>query len=65
MSMTERERVARAIGFLEGLSIAMWNMDSDKGIGIAPETAAYYDDQVELLRRAVFEKDDGLERERA
>lgn len=53
--MTEREKVARAIGYLEGLSAFLWSIpDSNDCPSICPEACAYYDDQVELIRKHVF-----------
>lgn len=43
--MTERERAARAIGFLEGFSATVW--------ATADEFAERYDDSVEALRKAL------------
>lgn len=54
--MSERERAARAIGFLEGLSALLWSIgeNPDGSISMAAETCGYYDDQVEILRRFAF-----------
>ena len=50
--MTEREQAARAIGYLEGLSVTIWALaDGEK---IACEYADGYDRAVEVLRKAVF-----------
>ena len=58
--MTDREKAARAIGYLEGLSAFLWNIgDNDKGASLCAEACGYYDEQVELLRKTIFEKEDG------
>lgn len=56
MSMTEREKAARAIGYLEGLSAIWWAHVGEK---LADETVAGYDDAVEVLRKALFKEGDG------
>lgn len=56
MSMTRREEAARAIGFLEGMSSIVWSLDrSDVPVSVCCEAAAFYDQQVETLRKAVFD----------
>jgi len=52
------EKAARAIGYLEGFSAIVW---AHVGEGLTDESAAAYDECVETLREAVFEKevDDG------
>lgn len=58
MSMTEREKAARAIGYLEGISAVLWSLDSDKvPVPFCAESAAYYDECVETLRKAIFDSD--------
>ena len=53
--MTDSEKAARAIGFLEGLSVFLWNIgDNANGPSLCAETCGYYDDQVELLRKTIF-----------
>lgn len=52
--MTGREKAARAIGYLEGLSCVVWTFVGEK---LADGDAAAYDAAVETLRKAVFEKD--------
>lgn len=49
--MNERERAARAIGYLEGIGIWMWAQVGEK---IDDESVAFYDQQVEELRKALF-----------
>lgn len=57
--MNEREKAARAIGFLEGLSAFLWCIgDNEHGMSLCPETCDYYDEQVELLRKMIFEGGD-------
>lgn len=53
MSMAEREKAARAIGYLEGLSAVLWMFVGEK---LADEFAVCYDERVETLRKALFEK---------
>lgn len=50
--MNEREQAARAIGYLEGMSVTIWALADDEKI--AYEYADAYDKAVELLRKAVF-----------
>ena len=50
--MTEREQAARAIGYLEGLSVTIWALGDDEKI--ACEYADAYDKAVEVLRKTVF-----------
>ena len=57
--MTDREKAARAIGYLEGMSSVLWNLDRfDTPVQVCTETAAFYDQQVEILRKTLFEKVD-------
>lgn len=56
--MTDTEKAARAIGYLEGLSALLWSIgENGQGIQLCAEQCGYYDDQVEVLRKAVFEKE--------
>lgn len=58
MSMTEREKAARAIGYLEGMSSVLWSLDrSDTPVQVCAEAAAFYDQQVEVLCKELFEGD--------
>lgn len=50
--MTEREEAARAIGYLEGFSAVVWATVGEK---LADEYADFYDRQVELIRKVLFE----------
>lgn len=52
MAMTDREKAACAIGFLEGFGAVVWSFVGEK---LADEYAACFDDQVETLRKALFE----------
>jgi len=52
--MTDKERAARAIGYLEGFSAIVWAHVGEK---LADESVAAYDDAVETLRKAIFEKE--------
>ena len=57
--MTDREKAARAIGYLEGMSSVLWSLDrSDTPVQVCTEAAAFYDQQVEVLRKELFEGDD-------
>ena len=49
--MTDREKAARAIGYLEGFSCIVWTFVGEM---LADESAAGYDDAVEVLRKAIF-----------
>lgn len=54
--MNDKERAARALGYLEGMSAAVWSMAGEgnaSSVVIAPELAEGYDRAVEELRRAV------------
>ena len=56
--MTDREKAARAIGYLEGLSAFLWSIgDNANGPSLCPESCGYYDEQVELLRKAIFDRE--------
>lgn len=60
--MTEREKAARAIGYLEGLSALLWCIgDNAQGISLCPEACDYYDQQVDILRKAIFEEKPTME----
>ena len=56
--MTDTEKAARAIGYLEGFSAIVWAHVGEK---LSDESVAAYDEAVETLRKAVFEEevDDG------
>lgn len=56
MSMTEREKAARAIGYLEGFGATVWAAVGEK---LADEYAACYEQQVEALRKALFGEGEG------
>ena len=49
--MTDNEKVARAIGYLEGFSSIVWAHVGEK---LADESVAAYDEAVETLRKAFF-----------
>lgn len=49
--MTDRERVVRAIGYLEGFSSIVWAHVGEK---LSDESAEAYDDAVETLREVLF-----------
>ena len=48
--MTEKQKAARAIGYLEGLSVWLWDK-ADKDISC--ESCDGYDKALELLRKAI------------
>ena len=52
--MTDREKAARAIGYLEGFSCIVWTFVGEK---LADDSAAAYDAAVETLRKAVFKQE--------
>lgn len=52
--MNDREKAARAIGYLEGFSAWIW---AQVGRKLADEYAACYDDQVEILRDEIFREE--------
>lgn len=52
--MTDKEKAARAIGYLEGFSCIVWTFVGEK---LADNEAAAYDAAVETLRKAVFEQE--------
>ena len=54
--MTDREKAARAIGYLEGFSSIVWAHVGEK---LSDESVAAYDEAVETLRKMVFEKEVG------
>lgn len=49
--MTDREKAAWAIGYLEGFSCIVWAHVGEK---LADSEAAAYDAAVEMLRKAIF-----------
>lgn len=49
--MSERERAARSIGFLEGFGAVVWMFVGEE---LADEYAADYDAHVETLRKALL-----------
>ena len=49
--MTDREKAARAIGYLEGFSCIIW---ANVGEKLADESVMAYDEAVETLRKAIF-----------
>ena len=59
MGLTDREKAARAIGYLEGLSAFLWSIgEPERGPSLCPEQCGYYDDQVEALRKALFDDEE-------
>lgn len=48
--MTDNERAARAIGYLEGMSAVWWAFVGEK---LSDEMVAAYDEAVETLRKAI------------
>jgi len=52
--MTDREMAARAIGYLEGFSCIVWAHVGEK---LSDESVAAYDEAVDTLRKAIFEKE--------
>jgi len=62
VSMTKREQAARAIGFLEGTSAILWSVGEQSQkqgtLQFCSEAAGFYDEQVECLRKAIFEDDE-------
>ena len=53
--MSEREKAARAIGYLEGFSAIVWAFVGEK---LADESVACYDECVETLRKMIFAKEE-------
>ena len=58
--MTDREKAARAIGFLEGTSAILWSVgetSQERGtLQFCTEAAGFYDESIELLRKMIFEE---------
>ena len=55
--MTDDQKVAHAIGYLRGLSAILWNLDGEKrNIDFSVEEAAYYDQQVDVLAKAILKE---------
>lgn len=48
--MTDKQKAARAIGYLEGFGAIVWAFVGEK---LADEYAAQYDEAVETLRKAI------------
>lgn len=58
--MTEDQKLAHAIGYLRGISAILWNLDkADSSVQFSTEEAAYYDQQIDVLAKAVLRKEDG------
>lgn len=53
--MTDKQKAARALGYLEGLSAFWWACVGEK---LSDETVAAYDEAVETLRKAIDWGDD-------
>lgn len=51
--MSDKQKAARAIGSLEGMSAVLWMFVGEK---LADESVACYDEAVETLHKALFEK---------
>ena len=57
--MNEMEKAAHAIGYLRGISAVLWNLDGpNRNVDFSVEEAAYYDQQVDVLHKALFGKDE-------
>ncbi len=54
--MTDKERLARIVGFLEGFSAYLWSIGDER---LASETVAQYSEYVEELRMALFPAGNG------
>lgn len=54
MSMTKREQAARAIGFLEGFGTWVWDHVGEE---LSDEYADCYDEQINTLRKIVFDEE--------
>lgn len=52
--MSDNEKAAYAIGYLEGFGATVWALVGEK---LCDEYAAHYDEQVEVLRKALFGKE--------
>jgi len=48
--MTDKQKAARALGYLEGLSAYWWTCVGEK---LSDETVARYEEAVETLRKAI------------
>ena len=48
--MTDKQKAARAIGYLEGISALWWAFVGEK---LSDEMVAAYDEAVETLRKAI------------
>lgn len=57
MTSETKQKVMRAIGFLEGFSAWAWSQAGEDG-KLSPELACAYDDYVEELRKAVMRDED-------
>lgn len=53
--MNDKQKAARAIGYLEGLSAFWWAFVGEK---LSDEMVAAYDEAVETLRKAIDWEDD-------
>ena len=48
--MTDKQKAARAIGYLEGMSALLWTFVGER---LSDEAVAAYDEAVETLRKAI------------
>lgn len=53
--MSDKQKAARAIGYLEGMSALWWSFIGEK---LADEMVAAYDEAVETLRKSIDWGDD-------
>lgn len=58
--MTDEQKLSYAIGYLRGISAILWNLDGEKcNVDFSDADAAHYDEQVDVLAKAIFSKEDG------
>ena len=58
--MTDEQKLSYAIGYLRGISAILWNLDGEKrNVDFSCEDAADYDEQVDVLAKAILSKEDG------
>ncbi len=57
--MTDEQKRAFAIGYLRGISTILWSLDrSDSPVRFIADDAAYYDQQVDVVAKALLDRNE-------
>ena len=58
--MNDEQKLSYAIGYLRGISAILWNLDGEKrNVDFSDADAAHYDEQVDVLAKAILSKEGG------